>query len=365
MSIHIADIIQVIEEFAPPAYQEAYDNAGLIVGNKEDICTGALLTLDVTEEVLTEAIQNHCNLIISHHPVLFSPIKRLTGQSYVERCLIKAIKNNLSIYAVHTNIDNVYTGVNKEISDKLELKHTKILQPKRNILKKLVTFVPASHLQQVQTALFNAGCGHIGNYDSCSFYTNGKGTFRGNEHTNPFLGEKGQLSIEPEIRLETIFEAHHEAKVIRALLHTHPYEEVAYDIYHLENAHPQVGSGMIGELAEPTNPKSFLQKIKNIFNQPLIRYTTYDKPIQKVALCGGSGAFLLHAAIQQEADAFISSDFKYHQFFDAEKKIMIVDIGHFEAEQFTPHIFYKHIKNRITNFTPILSKTNTNPIKYL
>lgn len=364
-NIRIQDILNEIEHFAPPAYQETYDNAGLVIGNASDICTGALLTLDVTEDVINEAIQNNCNLIIAHHPLIFIPIKQLTGKNYVEKCIIKAIKHNISIYAAHTNADNVHTGVNQEISNRLGLINTKILLPKNKILKKLVTFVPASHLQQVQEALFAAGCGHIGNYDSCSFYTEGKGTFRGNEHTNPFIGEKQKLSVEPEIRIETIFEAYKEAKVISALLSAHPYEEVAYDVYLLENYHPRVGSGMIGEFKEPMDVKTFLQLVKQVFHQPLIRFTSYDKPIQKVALCGGSGSFLLNAAIRQQADAFISSDFKYHQFFDAENKIMIVDIGHFEAEQFTPEIFYRIIKNKFPNFATLLSKINTNPIKYL
>lgn len=364
MNILVADIIKEIESFAPPVYQESYDNSGLLTGNLSDTCTGVLFTLDVTEQVIEEAILQNCNLIISHHPLIFTPIKQLIGKNYVERCIIKAIKNNIAIYAAHTNMDNVYAGVNQEISNRLGLVNTKILLPKNKILKKLVTFVPASHLQQVQEALFNAGCGHIGNYDSCSFFAEGKGTFRGNEHTNPFVGEKNKLSIEPEIRLETIFDAHKESKVIEALLSSHPYEEVAYDVYLLENYHPKVGSGMIGELKEEMDTKQFLQLVKQVFNQPLIRFTPFERNIKKVALCGGSGSFLLPAAIRQGADAFISSDFKYHQFFDAEGKIMIADIGHFEAEQFTPEIFYRIIKNKFPTFAAHLSKTNTNPIKY-
>lgn len=365
MTLLIADIIKEIENFAPSAYQETYDNAGLIIGNTSDVCTGILCTLDITDKVIDEALQNNLNLIIAHHPILFTPIKQLTGKNHVEKCIIKAIKNNINLYAAHTNADNIYTGVNYEIANKLELSNLRILQPKNKILKKLVTFVPVSHLQNVQKALFNAGCGHIGNYDSCSFYTEGKGTFRGNEHTNPFVGEQQQFHIEPEARLETIFEAYKEPQIIKTLLSAHPYEEVAYDIYLLENYHQKVGSGIIGELKKETDIKSFLELIKKTFHQPLIRYTTYNQPIQKIALCGGSGSFLLNTAILQNAHAFISSDFKYHQFFEAEHKIMIADIGHFEAEQFTPQIFYKIIKDKFPNFATLLSKTNTNPIKYL
>ncbi len=365
MSVLISDIIKEIENFAPPVYQEGYDNAGLIVGSAFDICTGILCTLDVTEEIIEECIQNNCNFIIAHHPIIFTAIKRLTGKNYVERCIIKAIKNNINIYAAHTNADNIIAGVNYEIGNKLGLKNLKILQPKNKILKKLVTFVPVSYLQELQRALFNAGCGHIGNYDSCSFYVEGKGTYRGNESTNPFIGEKLKLNVEPEVRIETIFEAYKESQVINALISSHPYEEVAYDIYSLDNYHPKVGSGMIGEFEKEMDIKSFLQLIKDTFHQTMIRYTSYDKPIKKVAFCGGSGSFLLSTAIQQSADVFLSSDFKYHQFFDAENKIMIADIGHFEIEQFTPQIFYRMIKNKFHNFAVLLSKTNTNPIKYI
>ncbi len=364
MSIAISDIIREIETFAPLTYQENYDNTGLIIGNASEPCIGVLCTLDITEEVIHEALQYNCNLIISHHPLIFSPIKKINGKNYTERCIIKSITNNLHIYAAHTNADNVLAGVNYEIAKKLNLTNIKILQAKNKILKKLITFVPASHLQQVQNALFDAGCGHIGNYDKCSFFTDGKGTFRGNEKTHPFLGEKGKLSTEPEIRIETIFEAYQESKVISALLSSHPYEEVAYDIYSLDNYHTKIGSGIIGEFEEELNTKTFLDLIKKTFNQPLIRYTPYDKAIKKIALCGGSGSFLLHSAIQQSAHAFISSDFKYHQFFDAENKIMIADIGHFETEQFTPEIFHRIIKNKFPNFAVLLSKINTNPIKY-
>lgn len=365
MNLLVADIIREIENFVPPVFQENYDNAGLIIGNANETCIGVLLTLDVTESVIDEAIQNNCNLIVSHHPLIFSPVKQIIGKNFVERCIIKAIKNNMNIYSAHTNADNVMAGVNKEISDKLGLINTEILAPKNKLLKKLVTFVPATHLQILQNVLFNAGCGHIGNYDSCSFFTEGKGTFRGNENTHPFLGEKGKMSIEPEVRLETIFEPHKEKQVIQALLSAHPYEEVAYDIYLLENHHSKVGSGMIGELKEETDVKTFLQAVKNNFQQPVIKFTPYDKKIKKVALCGGSGSFLLNAAIQKSADVFISSDFKYHQYFDAENRIMIVDLGHFEAEQFTPQIFYRSIKNKFPKFATLLSKINTNPIKYL
>lgn len=361
----VEDIITVIEDFAPLLYQESYDNCGLLTGNRKWEATGALLALDCTEDVIEEAIQNNCNLVIAHHPVIFSGLKKLTGSNYVERTIIKAIKHDIAIYACHTNLDNVKLGVNKKIADKLGLNELQILAPKKEILKKLVTFAPASHHQAVLNALFSAGAGSIGNYNSCSFNTEGTGTFRGNEHTQPFIGKPNELSKEKEIRIESIFEAPRQSQVLASLLAAHPYEEVAYDIYQLENEHSQIGSGMIGSLKEPVSEQDFLNHVKKTFLVPTIKHTQKTgKMIKKVAVCGGSGRFLLKNAIQSRADAFITADFKYHEFFDAENKLLLIDTGHYESEQFTPEIFYEIIQKKFTTFAIRLSKINTNPINY-
>ena len=361
----IAQIIAELESFAPTAYQESYDNCGLLTGNKAAEATGALLTLDCTEAVVDEAISNNCNLIIAHHPVIFSGLKKITGASYVERTIIKAIKNDIAIYACHTNLDNVKQGVNKKIAEKLGLENLAILAPRNGLLKKLVTFVPASHHEAVQQALFAAGCGNIGNYDSCSFNIEGTGTFRGNAASQPFIGTPGETSREKETRVETIFETASEQRVIAALTGAHPYEEVAYDIYALENQHPQIGSGMTGELKTAMKETDFLNHVKKTFLVPVVKHTKMlQKDIKKVAVCGGSGSFLLKNAINSGADAYITSDFKYHEFFDAENKLLLIDTGHFESEQFTPEIFYDIIKKKFTTFAIHLSKINTNPINY-
>jgi len=358
-------IIQEIEKFAPPSYQESYDNCGLLTGNTDLEISGAILCLDCTEAVVEEAINKKCNLIIAHHPIIFSGLKKLNGKNYVERTIIKAIQNNIAIYACHTNLDNVKLGVNKKIADKLGLVNTQILAPKKSLLKKLVTFVPKTHLTKVQESLFNAGAGNIGNYDSCSFVLEGMGSFKGNENTNPFIGEKGKLSLENESRLELIFESIHESKIISALLQNHPYEEVAYDIYQLENTYQNIGSGMVGELKNPVPEIEFLEHLKSVFMLKLIKHTPLlNKSIKKVALCGGSGSFLLKNAISLKSDIYISSDFKYHEFFDAENQILIADIGHYESEQFTPEIFYEIISNKFPNFATYLTETNTNPVNY-
>lgn len=364
MTVH--EVVSVIEAIAPLSYQEHYDNSGLIIGKREDTITGILITLDVTEEVIDEAISLNANLIISHHPVIFNAIKKLTGETYIERILIKAIRNNLILYAAHTNLDNVITGINSTLSDKLGLINKKILVQKKNELLKLVTYVSLEHADKVRQALFEAGAGHIGNYDSCSYTSEGNGTFKANKEADPYIGEIGKLHIEKEIRIETILPRIVKNKVVKALLDNHPYEEPAYDIYSLENSYPLIGSGMIGELSDPKEENDFLAFIKKIFQLKCIRHTRLPgKPVKKVAICSGSGSFLLPDAISSGADAFISSDFKYHQFFDADNKLIIIDMGHYESERYTKDIFYGLLIKKFPTFAVHLSKVNTNPINYL
>lgn len=361
----IRDVISEIEQFAPPAYQESYDNSGLLVGNKNEKVTGALLSVDCTEDVIDEAIKLKCNLIVAHHPIIFGGLKRLTGANYVERTVIKAIQNNIAIYACHTNLDNVKHGVNAKIAEKLGLTNLKILSPKKQLLKKLVTYVPATHLEKVRESLFEAGAGNIGNYDKCSFNISGTGTFRGNENSNPFIGEKGKISFENETRVEVIFEAINESRILKNLLSNHPYEEVAFDVYPLENTYQNVGSGMTGEFEKALSETEFLNLLKKAFGLKLLKHTPLlNKPIKKVAFCGGSGAFLIKNAINSGSDAYVSGDIKYHEFFDAESRILIADTGHFENEQFTPEIFYELIQKKFTTFATYLSKVNTNPVNY-
>lgn len=363
--IILNDILTELEKVAPLAYQESYDNCGLLTGNRQQLVTGAILSLDCTEAVVEEAIARNCNLIIAHHPIIFGGLKKLNGSNYVERTIIKAIQHNIAIYACHTNLDNVKAGVNKTIADKLGLVNQQILAPKTSLLKKLVTFVPATHLENVKQALFNAGAGNIGNYDNCSFTQEGIGSFRGNEQSDPFIGKKGEVSLEKEIRLELIFEGVHQSAVLSALFQYHPYEEVAYDVYALENNYQDVGSGMTGELKEPISETAFLELLKKTFNVKFLKHTALlHKPIKKVALCGGSGSFLLKNAINSKSDIYISSDFKYHEFFDAENRILVADIGHYETEQFTPEIFYAIISNKFPTFATYLTAINTNPVNY-
>lgn len=362
----IKEVVSVIEKIAPLSFQESYDNAGLIVGDHNDTVTGVLICLDSTEEVVDEAIKNNCNLIISHHPIVFSGIKKLNGKTYIERTIIKAIKNNIAIYAAHTNLDNATNGVSFKMAEKIGLKNCKVLAPKKGLLKKLVTFCPTEKAEELRQIMFNTGAGNIGNYDECSYNTTGIGTFRGGENTNPAVGQKGEQHHEEETRIETIVPSHLVSSVVTKMIAAHPYEEVAYDVYSLDNLYHNVGSGVIGELETEEDELDFLTRLKSDLKTDCIRHThLLNAKIKKVAICGGSGSFLLPNAIAANAQIFITGDFKYHQFFDAEKQIIIADVGHYESEQFTNELFYEVLNEKFSNFAIRLSEINTNPINYL
>ncbi|NLO71086.1 MAG: Nif3-like dinuclear metal center hexameric protein [Porphyromonadaceae bacterium] len=361
----VSEVTSIIEEVAPLALQENYDNAGLLIGEKSMKVSGVLISIDVTESVIDEAIQNNCNLIISHHPLIFRGLKRITGTDYIQRCVIKSIKNDIAIYAAHTNIDNVKNGVNGKIADKIGLINRQILQPKSDFLLKLVTFVPHEHVEKVQKALFSAGAGQIGDYDSCSFNLDGTGTFRAGDNANPFVGNKNELHLEPETRIEVILPKHLKNKVVASLIHNHPYEEPAFDIFPLMNTWDTVGIGMVGELEKEMDEIQFLDHLKKVFSLKTVRHTPLSgRKIKKVSLCGGSGSEFLRLGIAHKADVYVSGDFKYHEFFDAECQILIADIGHYESEQFTKDVFYEIITKKIPNFAVRISDVNTNPINY-
>lgn len=362
----IKEILQTIEQLAPLPLQENFDNSGLQIGDVNQEVKSVLLSIDVTEAVVDEAISLGCNLIISHHPIAFKSFKSLTGKNYVERCMIKACKHDIVLYAAHTNLDNATNGVNYKIADMLGLQQVRILAPMGKNLLKLVTFIPNSHALSVKTAMFNAGAGHIGNYDSCSFNVAGTGTFRAGENTNPFCGEIGELHHEDEIRVEVILPAFKQKEIVRALLAVHPYEEPAYDIYQLQNSWTQAGSGVVGSLPEEMEEEAFLYLLKDTFRLSSLQYSAYrGKPIKDVAVCGGSGAFLIPKAINYGADIFITGEAKYNDFYDVEDKIMLATIGHYESEVCTKEIFYKLLSEKFVGLDLIMSSFDINPVNYL
>lgn len=366
MKITVNDVCVALEELAPLALQESYDNAGLLLGNRNMELTGVLICIDITEEVVKEAIDNACNMIVSHHPLIFKGLKSITGHNMVERSVINAIQNNVAVYASHTNLDSVSGGVSARMADKIGLVNTCILQAKTDALLKLITFVPKDYLDKVRSSVFEAGGGQIGEYDCCSYSSIGEGTFRANENCQPFVGNIGKTHTEPEIRLEIVLPSYLKVKVTKALLAVHPYEEPAFDFIPLANSWDNVGYGIVGELEKAISEEEFLATIKDIFKIECIKHTSLNnKKIKKVALCGGSGADLIHAAIASRADIYISADFKYHDYFLPEGRLLIADIGHFESEQFTKEIIFDQLTKKFPKFALRFSDINTNPINYL
>ncbi len=361
--MNLNDIIKIINSDYPFSYQEKYDNSGVIVGLFEQEINSILITLDINIDVIEEAIAKKCNLIISHHPIIFSAIKQITTQNLRDRAIILAIKNNISIVSLHTNFDNSSKGMSFEIAKQLGLKNIKILEPAKEKLFKIVTFCPQDVSEGVRASIFAAGGGNIGNYDCCSFNSFGEGTFRASEETKPYVGKKHILHSEKETKIETIAEQRFVENIINSIKKVHPYEEVAFDIYPLSNLNLIEGSGIIGEFEKEVATESFIKQISDFFNQKLIRHTEINtSTIKRVAFCGGSGAFLIDKAIFNKADIFISGDIKYHEFQKADNKIIIADIGHFESEILFINIIYEYLSKKFSNFAILKSQKNKNPI---
>ena len=361
----LKDLCSYLDSAVPLSFQEEYDNSGLQIGSPEREISLAMITLDVTKEVIDEAIAHKCDVLVSHHPLIFNPIKSLTGKSFIERILYKAVKNDIAVYSAHTNLDVFSNGVSRKMAEKIGLEEISVLSPSENRLLKLVTYIPESHLEVVRNALFEAGAGVIGNYDQCGFATSGTGSYRGNEMTKPFRGENGKIHFEKEIRFETILFSHLKDKVTKALLEAHPYEEVAYDLYSLENKNTEIGLGCVGKFHDPVSENDFLKLVSSVFDAKGVRYSKpTGKQVRKVALCGGSGASLLNLAICSGADAFLTADIKYHDFFSTENKILLVDAGHFETEKFSREILKDLIIKKFPKFAVRFSEINTNPINY-
>ncbi|AWM14308.1 Nif3-like dinuclear metal center hexameric protein [Flavobacterium sp. NRK F10] len=361
----LSEILTVLEEMAPLSYAEDFDNVGLLVGQPEQEVSGILVCHDALESVIEEAVEKKCNLVVCFHPILFSGIKKITGKNYVERAILKAIKHDIAIYAVHTALDNHKKGVNKIFCNALGLTHTKILIPKTNYIKKLITYTIPENAEKLRNALFDSGAGKIGNYEDCSFNSQGIGTYLGGEDSSPQIGERFEFVENTEIKIEVTFEKHLQSKILKALFRNHAYEEVAYEIYSLDNLHQNIGLGMIGEFETPISETELLELTKTTMQCGGIRHSSFTgKEIKKVAVLGGSGSFAIKNAIAAGADAFLTADLKYHQFYEAEGKLLLADIGHFESERFTKNYIVDYLKEKITNFAIILSEENTNPVQY-
>lgn len=361
----LAEIIRHLESIAPPAFQESYDNAGLLTGMPSRECSGILVTLDATEEVIMEAKQKNCNMVVAHHPIIFRGLKKINGKNYVERAVIAAIRNDIAIYAIHTNLDNVLHGVSGKMAELLGLENTSILHFKENTLKKLFVFVPVESAEEVRMAIFNAGGGNIGKYSQCSFNMDGTGTFTAQEGANPYIGEIGKPATAKEMKIEVVFPHYLEAQVVNAMLEAHPYEEVAYDVIDLSNLYQYAGSGVVGELPKEMDERAFLTRLKEVFGLAVVRHTPLlNRPVKRVAVCGGAGSFLIPNALGAGAHVYVTADVKYHEFFDADGRMVIADIGHFESEQFTIDLLHEILVQKFPTFAVLKPGTKTNPVNY-
>jgi dinuclear metal center YbgI/SA1388 family protein len=361
----IAAIISALESLAPPALQESYDNAGLITGSPDADCAGILCCLDATEEVIAEAKGRGCNMVVAHHPIIFGGLKKINGRNYVERAVIAAIKNDIALYAIHTNLDAVAEGVSARMAERLGLEKGTILQPRDQVLRKLFTFCPPAQAETVRAALFAAGAGHIGRYSECSFNAAGTGTFRAGEGTQPFVGERGVRHEEPELKIEVIFPAWLQGALVQALKAAHPYEEVAYDIVPLANPWAEAGFGYVGEWPQALSEAAFLERLKTVFGVPLVRHSPLTgKPVRRIAVCGGAGSFLISKALAAGVDAFVTADLKYHEFFEADGRLLLADVGHFESEQFTIDLLQEFLARKFPTFAVLKTGVNTNPVRY-
>ena len=361
----INQIIKILEDWAPLSYAEEFDNVGLLVGDKSRTYTAALITHDVSLAVVEEAIKTNCNLIICFHPILFKGLKSITGKNYVEKTVLKAIENKIAIYALHTALDNHKEGISYHLGKLINLKEQEILIPQKNSLFHLTTYVPLEAKEAVLTALHEAGAGSIGSYSHCSFNITGQGRFKPGQDSNPAVGKKEQFTKVEESQLAVVVPKHAKNRVLKALEKSHPYEAVAYELVALENQHPDVGLGSIGKLEKPLKRDDFLHHLKNSLNIPYLRHSEIlNKEIKTVAVLGGSGSFCIDAAKAKGADALVTADLKYHDFFRAEKQLLLVDAGHYETEQFTKRIIHEYLTKKIPNFAFTLSQLNTNPVKY-
>lgn len=361
----IGEVVDALESYAPLSLQENYDNAGLLTGDRLWNCSGVLCALDSIEQTLEEAIQKNCNLIVAHHPIIFKGLKKINGSNYIERTIIKAIKHDIALYAIHTNLDNILDGVNGKIADRIGLIDRKLLLAKQSSLKKLYCFVPTSGIEKLRNALFEVGAGKIGLYSECSFSAEGVGTFKPETGANPVIGSVGKRQNEPEQRLELVFPATIETKLVKKMLEVHPYDEVAYDIITVDNQHLETGSGILGKLPQPMEENTFLHRLKEVFGLSVIRHTAkLNRSIETVAICGGAGSFLINNALASKADAYVTADIKYHEFFDADGKTLLCDIGHFETEQFTIDLIAEILRQKFPTFAILKSDKHTNPVYY-
>lgn len=366
----VKELIKYLEDWAPPGAAWEKDNVGLLVGSGDEKIENIFLSLELTGEVLEQALKKNCNFIFTHHPLIFNPVKNLdVNKNPNSKLIYKLIKNDINLFSAHTNLDFTKDGVSFTLAKKLKLNKITFLKNEESNQFKVVVFLPETNLDEVASAMFNQGAGIIGEYNNCSFRTNGIGTFKGSANSNPFIGKKENFEKANEVRLEVLVDSWKLNKVINAMLKSHPYEEPAYDIYPLRNKNVNYGAGAIGELDNEMNVNEFLKHVEKSLLLSNFRFVNGNKRrIKKVAVCGGSGSELLNDAISKNADVFITADIKYHTFHDAKNKILLIDAGHYETEvvilKIVEEKIKKLIKEKKENIKVYKYSSSTNPVKF-
>lgn len=362
----ILDVIKYLDQLIPAGYQESYDNCGLQVGDTSAEITGALISLDLTEAVVDEAVETRSNLIVTHHPFIFGGLKHIDADSPAGRIIYKLIRNGIAVYSAHTSLDKLSNGVSAQLAKRLGLCNLRILAPDSDSLKQLVVYCPKEQSQQLKDALYAAGAGNIGNYRHCSYSVNGTGTFEPLQGANPFVGTVGSETYTSEERIEMVYPKAFENKIVSALKANHPYETPAYSLIPLSNANPDVGLGIVGELPEDVEIETFIETVKQTVGIPVVRHSELcRKKVRTVALCGGAGAEFIGTAVAQNADIYLTSDIKYHDFQKATGHIVLADIGHYESEQFAKEFFYDKLSEKFRIFAIRIAKTETNFVGYM
>ena len=361
----ISEFIRQLSTKIRFSYAEDFDNVGLLCGRPEQELRGVLVCHDALESVVQEAIEKGCNCIVAFHPIIFSGLKSITGKSYVERAVMLALENKIAIIAVHTAWDNDFYGVNHGIAKALGLRHLQVLIPKKDALSQLRFFVPVEAAEQVRSAIFATGAGTIGQYADCSFNIHGTGTFLPLEKASPAYGEVGTWEQVSEMEVQILVENWQLPAAIQAMKDAHPYEEVAYYVTSLRNENHHAGLGQFGLLDEEMSAQEFLSECRAVFDVPVIRTSShFTGRIRKVAVLGGSGASGISAAKKLGCDAYVSSDFKYHDFFQGDENFLLADVGHFESERFVSQQLADVISNILPTFAVLKSETKTNPVNY-
>jgi dinuclear metal center YbgI/SA1388 family protein len=366
----IRDIADALEQWAPPGSAQSYDNVGLQVGDASRSVERAVLALDCTPAVVEEAERQGAELIITHHPLLFQPLSAVTTDDYESAVALRLAEAGIALYSAHTNLDAAPGGVSFALAKRLGLTDVGFLDGFDETLYKLATFVPADHFDAVRSALADAGAGRIGDYEACAFAHEGTGFFRPGDAANPHIGTAGgDLESADEVKLEVEVARWDLGGVLGALQDAHPYEEVAYDVYPVQQKNSRAGLGAVGRLASPESLSDFLGRVADRLDAGSLRYAGPDEAtVERVAVCGGAGSDFVGQALAAGADAYVTADVKYHEFFEAlgpdgVPQLAFIDAGHYETEALTEALLRDWLADRFNDVDWQRTGVRTSPMQ--